>query len=41
MGHIQGKGDSTWKKDGEYLGSRGQQRRLEVCFLALHSFSGM
>jgi len=29
MGHIQEKGDTPWRKNGEYIGTRGQQRRLE------------
>jgi len=29
MGYVQGNGDTPWKKNGEYMGSRGQQRRLE------------
>jgi len=29
MGHVQDKGDTPWRKNGEYMGTRGQQRRLE------------
>lgn len=30
QGYVQDKGDTVWRKNGEYMGTRGQQRKLEV-----------